>query len=62
VDQKCAHDKILLCRVSAAFRSQPERRIYAAGGALEEIRRSPIKNSLETERFQRGRLRAGRRW
>jgi hypothetical protein len=26
-----AHDTILRCRMNAAFRSQPERRIYAAG-------------------------------
>ena len=37
-----AHDKILRCRINAAFRSQAERCIYAAGGgALEEIYCAP---------------------
>jgi hypothetical protein len=36
-----AQDGILRCRLKAAFRSQPERRLQAAGRALEEIRRAP---------------------
>jgi hypothetical protein len=31
-----AHDKILRCRINAAFRRLPERRIYAAAGTSEE--------------------------
>jgi hypothetical protein len=59
----CAHNKLLLYRTNAAFRSEPERRIYAAGGAPEEIGRAPGRASLETVRFQQDRLRAvQRRW
>jgi hypothetical protein len=36
-----AQDRILRCRINAAFRDQPERRIDAAGGALEEICLAP---------------------
>src|SRR6266478_2250880 len=42
IDCGSTHDKILRCRINAAFRIQPERCIYAAaGGALEEICRAP---------------------
>jgi hypothetical protein len=37
-----AQDGILRCRLKAAFRSQPERRLQAAGWALEEIERAPF--------------------
>jgi len=36
-----AHDTILRCRINAAFRSQVERRIYAAEGSPEEICPAP---------------------
>ena len=36
-----AHDTILRCRMNAAFRSQVERRIYAAEGVPEEICPAP---------------------
>ena len=37
-----AHDRILRCRINAAFRSQMERRIYAAErGARRNLSRAP---------------------
>jgi hypothetical protein len=36
-----AHDAMLRCRITAAFRSQVERRIYAAEGVREEICPAP---------------------
>jgi len=41
---QCAHDRILRCRINAAFRSQVERRIYAAERVPEEICPAPKDN------------------
>ena len=38
------HDTILRCRINAAFRSQVERRIYAAEWVREEICPAPPRN------------------
>jgi len=40
-----AHDTIFRCRINAAFRSQVERRIFAAEGAPEEICPAPFRNA-----------------
>jgi len=40
------HDRILRCRINAAFRRQVERRIYAAEGVPEEI--YPARSDLRT--------------
>ena len=40
------HDTILRCRINAAFRSQVERRIYAAEGVPEEICPAPKSCSV----------------
>ena len=45
-DFQGAHDRILRCRINAAFRSQVERRIYAAERAPEEICPAPTSKFL----------------
>src|SRR6185369_13240173 len=44
------HDTILRCRINAAFRSQVERRIYAAEGVPEEICPAPQRYSRRPSR------------
>jgi hypothetical protein len=52
------HDKILRCRINAAFRSQVERRIYTAEWVREEIcparaKTNPCQKNIATQSLSR---------
>jgi hypothetical protein len=44
-----AHDRILRCRINAAFRSQVERRIYAAERGARRNLSCALAHDLETQ-------------